>query len=41
MHAVRGGDSLNYPVDITMFLYTDLVDRLVGITFAWFLGFDI
>lgn len=28
-------------VDITIFLYTDLVSRLMGITFAWFLGFDI
>jgi hypothetical protein len=23
--------------DITMFLYTDLVDRLMGMTWAWFL----
>jgi hypothetical protein len=30
-----------YYVDITMFLYTDLVSRLMGMTFAWFLGFDV
>ena len=28
-------------IDISYFLYTDLVSRLVGITFAWFLGIDV
>jgi hypothetical protein len=29
-----------YYVDITTFLYTDLVSRLMGLTWAWFLGFN-